>query len=170
MATRSSKALVMSILAALALATHAGDARPTEESAVIAVTETFRAHFAKGNLMEVSQLYTDDAMLLPPNETAISGRKEILAWFEKNMRPVMPARLSFHDYEIYGNGETATSVSWMEMYNDSGQIVLRGKQTVVLVKKHGQWKIHRDMWSEDMPSTPTKRSPRCDGRLPTLVY
>ena len=144
---------------ALALASadvSAATARSNDEAAVKAVTETWKATFAKGDLDAISKLYTDDAKLLPPNDAAVTGRRAILAWFEKNLRPAMPGTLKFHDYEIYGGGLTATSVSWMEMYDSHGRVVERSKQTIVLLKQNGRWKIHRDMWSDDTPANPGK--------------
>jgi uncharacterized protein (TIGR02246 family) len=137
---------------ALALASANASAtmdRSPDEAAVKAVTENWRATYATGDFEAISRLYTDDAKLLPPNEVAVSGRKAILVWFEKNLRPLMPGSVTFHDYEIYGGGDTATSMSWMEMYDAKGHVIERGKQTVVLLKQNGQWKIHRDMWSDD---------------------
>ena len=126
--------------------------RSPDEAAVKAVTESWGASFARGDLKAISHLYTDDAKLLPPNDTAVSGRPAILAWFEKNLRPAMPASLKFSRYEIYGGGDAATSVSELEMYDGKGHVVERGKQTIVLIKQNGRWKIHRDMWSDNAPA------------------
>jgi ketosteroid isomerase-like protein len=141
--------MVLGLLCAPAFATtvHSPD-----EAAVKALTERFGAIFARGDLKAISLLYTDDAKLLPPNETAVSGRAAILAWFEKNIRPVLPARIRFSHYEIYGGGDAATSISEMQIYDGEGRIMERGKQTIVLVKQNGEWKIHRDMWSDNTPA------------------
>jgi ketosteroid isomerase-like protein len=141
------------VLALMSTTASAASLQSPDEPAVKAVTEKFRATFARGDLDAISRLYTDDAKLLPPNAPAIAGRKAILAWFEANLRPYMPASLKFHDYEIYGGGNAATSVSWMELSDSKGRVLIRGKQTVVLLKLKGEWKIHRDMWSDDTPGT-----------------
>lgn len=146
-------AMAFSLLCAPASATTV---RSPDDAAVKAVTETWGTIFAKGDLKAISRLYTDDAKLLPPGETAISGRAAILAWFEKNLRPTLPARITFSHYEIYGGGEAATSLAELEIYDGDGHIVERGKQTIVLVKQNGQWKIHRDMWSDNGPSNAGK--------------
>lgn len=140
-------------LALLGAPAFATTVHSPDEAAVKAVTETWGATFAQGDLKAISRLYTDDAKLLPPNATAVSGRDAILTWFEKNLRPALPASIKFSHYEIYGGGDVATSVSEMEMYDSGGKIVERGKQTIVLIKQNGQWKIHRDMWSDNTPTT-----------------
>ncbi len=139
-------------LALLCWPVFATTSHSPDEAAVKAITETWGATFAKGDLKAISRLYTDDAKLLPPNGTAISGQAAILAWFEKNLRPTLPARIKFSHYEIYGGGEAATSVSEMEISDTKGHVIERGKQTIVLVKQNGQWKIHRDMWSDNTPA------------------
>lgn len=142
-------ATALALLCAPAFATtvHSPD-----EAAVKAVTERWGATFGKGDLKTISLLYTDDAKLLPPNDKAVSGRAAILDYFEKNLRPALPASIRFSHYEIYGGGNAATSVSEMEMRDGKGHIVERGKQTIVLVKENGEWKIHRDMWSDNAPA------------------
>jgi len=142
---------VSAALALIGAGASAATAHPPDEAAVKAVTETWGATFARGDLAEISKLYTEDAKLLPPNEAPVSGRTAILAYFEKNLRPVMPASIRFTSYEIYGGGGAATSVSRMEMYDAKGRVVERGKQTIVLLRQDGRWKIHRDMWSDDTP-------------------
>lgn len=143
-------------LALLCAPAFATTVHSPDEAAVKAVTERWGATFAKGDLKAISLLYTDDAKLLPPNDTAISGRAAILAFFEENLRPALPASIKFSHYEIYGGGSAATSVSEMEMRDGKGHIVERGKQTIVLVKQNGEWKIHRDMWSDNTPANAGK--------------
>lgn len=145
------------VSAALALTgagAFAAAAPSPDKAAVKAVTETWGATFARGDLTAISNLYTDDAKLLPPNEAPVSGRAAILAYFEKTLRPVMPASIKFTRYEIYGGPDAAASVAHMEMSDAKGRVIERGKQTVVLVKQGGHWKIHRDMWSDDAPAGP----------------
>jgi ketosteroid isomerase-like protein len=142
----ASMALALQSAPAFATTVHSPD-----EAAVKAVTEKFATDLAKGDLKAISLLYTGDAKLLPPNEAAISGRAAILAYFEKNLRPDLVTRAKFSHYEIYGSGDAATSISELEMYDGKGHIVERGRQTIVLIKQGGEWKIHRDMWSDNTP-------------------
>lgn len=129
----------------------AANAQSPDAAAVKAVTEQFAADLAKGDLKAISRLYTDDAKLLPPNDEAISGRPAILAYFEKTLRPDLVGGAKFEHYEIYGGGSAATSISQIQMLDGKGHIVERGKQTIVLLKQGGEWKIHRDMWSDNSP-------------------
>jgi ketosteroid isomerase-like protein len=116
------------------------------------VTERFAADLAKGDLKAISLLYTVDAKLLPPNATAISGRTAILAYFQENLRPDIVSRAKFSHYEIYGGDDAAASLSKLKMYDAKGNIVEQGRQIIILIKQGGEWKIHRDMWSDDTPA------------------
>ncbi|MDE7547191.1 DUF4440 domain-containing protein [Acetobacter fabarum] len=146
-----SMALALQCSPVLAAVTQSPDV-----AAVKAVTEQFAADLAKGDLKAISRLYTDDAKLLPPDEDAVSGRAAILAYFEKTLRPDIIGGAQFDHYEVYGGGEAAVSVSQIRMMNSKGQIVERGKQTIVLLKQRGEWKIHRDMWSDNSPESTAK--------------
>ncbi|GAA4502486.1 YybH family protein [Gluconacetobacter tumulicola] len=140
----ASMALALPCVPALAANSQSPDA-----AAVKAVTEQFAADLARGDLKAISLLYTDDAKLLPPNEEAISGRAAILAYFEKTLRPDLVGGARFDHYEIYGGPEAAASISQIRMLDNKGHVVERGKQTIVLLKQGGEWKIHRDMWSDN---------------------
>ncbi|WP_084440696.1 YybH family protein [Acetobacter nitrogenifigens] len=146
----ASMAFVLQCAPAMATSTQSPDA-----AAVKAVTEQFAADLAKGDLEAISRLYTDDARLLPPNADPISGRAAILAYFEKTLRPDLVGGATFYHYEIYGGENTAASLSQIKMLDTKGQVIERGKQTIILLKQDGKWKIHRDMWSDNSPANTT---------------
>ncbi len=121
------------------------------EAAIKAVTEHWAAAYGRSDLAEITGLYTADAKLLPDGSAAISGRDAIGRWFEQNLRPTLPGTITFGGYEIYANGQSASSVSQMEIRDAKGRVQTRGKQIVVLLKRNGQWKIHRDIWTSNGP-------------------
>lgn len=119
------------------------------DAAVQAVTEHWAAAYGRSDLKEITGLYTADARLLPEGAPAVSGREAIGRWFEQNLRAGLPGTISFTGYEIYAGPQSAASVSNMVMRDAKGEVQLRGKQIVVLLKQNGQWKIHRDIWTTD---------------------
>jgi uncharacterized protein (TIGR02246 family) len=124
----------------------------TDRAAVIAVTERWAAAYGNGDLKSIAEMYTEDAKLMPEGSEAISGRSAIRQWFEKNLRPALPATIKFSNYEIYAAGQSATSVSEVEIRDGRGQLKTRGKQILVLLKRYGQWQIHRDIWTNNGPA------------------
>ena len=121
----------------------------TDRAAVIAVTEHWAAAYRNGDLKAIAEMYTEDAKLMPEGSEAISGRSAIHQWFEKNPRPALPATIKFSDYEIYPASQWASSVSEVEIRDGGGKLKTRGKQILVLLKRHGQWLIHRDIWTNN---------------------
>ena len=133
-------------------AAGAASAALTNRGAVIAVTEHWATAYASGDLKTIDDMYTDDAKLLPAGSEAITGRAAIAQWFERNIRPALPATIKFSKYEIYAADDWATSVSDIEIRDGNGHPTTRGKQILVLLKRHGQWLIHRDMWTNNGPT------------------
>jgi uncharacterized protein (TIGR02246 family) len=140
----------LSILSSSALA--AGASKGDVE--IIAVTERWAAAYGEGDLKAIAGMYTDDAKLMPEGSGAISGRDAIGRWLEQALRPALPGTIRFSGYEIYGHGQSASSVSQIEIRDAKGQLQTRAKQILVLLKQHGHWKIHRDIWTSDGPAHP----------------
>ena len=145
---------LLGVTTLLLLCTTAVAARSatTDRAAVIAVTERWAAAYGNGDLKAIAEMYTEDAKLMPEGSEAISGRSAIRQWFEKNLRPALPATIKFSNYEIYPASQWASSVSEVEVRDGSGHLKTRGKQILVLLKRHGQWQIHRDIWTNNGPA------------------
>jgi uncharacterized protein (TIGR02246 family) len=124
----------------------------TDRAAVIAVTERWAAAYGNGDLKAIAEMYTEDAKLMPEGSEVISGRSAIRQWFETNVRPALPATIKFSNYEIYPASQWASSVSEVEIRDESGKLKTRGKQILVLLKRHGRWQIHRDIWTNNGPA------------------
>lgn len=131
---------------------EAANAATADRGAVIAVTEHWAAAYASGDLKTIDDMYTDDAKLLPAGSEAIAGRTAIAQWFEKNLRPALPATIRFSNYEIHAASDWATSVSDIEIRDGDGHLRTRGKQILLLLKRDGRWQIHRDMWTNNGPT------------------
>jgi uncharacterized protein (TIGR02246 family) len=129
-----------------------GTDRQTTELAQIAVhlAAAFNAHDAEG----LSTLYTERAVLMPPNEPAVSGRAEIRRWFEQALArigevgivPVESMILGEHAFQV----GTFTSVA--RPTGDSSRLPAQqatGKYMLLLTRSEGRWKIRYDIWSLD---------------------
>jgi ketosteroid isomerase-like protein len=90
--------------------------------------------------------YTEDACLLPPNSAPVSGKENILAFF--NGGP--PVHSIFKIQHIYGNGsEFVTEESYYEVYDMNNNKLDEGKVIVIWKKTKEGWKMHRDMFSSN---------------------
>jgi ketosteroid isomerase-like protein len=159
MQSRSRILTVLYLLAMLPLAPSGTEAAvpASDAGSIKAVTERWAAEFGKGDLASISHMYTADARILPEGSAPVVGQVDILGYFEKNLRPGMPAEVSFSNYEIYGDDHVATCVTDLEIRDPKGHVGARGKQILVLLKQDGQWKIHRDIWTNNGPVDPSGR-------------
>ena len=102
--------------------------------------------FARGNASELAELYTHNAMLLPPEFSSISSKRDIGAFWQGGMDMGI-ASVEFDVVEVEQHGDTAIEVSNFTMKSADGQVIDQGKGTVIWKFENGAWKIHRDMWN-----------------------
>jgi ketosteroid isomerase-like protein len=100
----------------------------------------------------VAATYAADAMLLPPNEPAISGREAIRQWFA-----AFPPLVSFdlEDLEVGGCCDVAYVRGTYDLalsLPGAGTVRERGKYIEIRRKQaDGSWLKLRDMFSSDQP-------------------
>jgi len=117
------------------------------------VAARLEAAFNASDAMALASLYSDTAILMPPNEPMVRGRTDIQAWFERallRLRSVriVPIESTVEADQAFQVGTFTTTVS------SSGKDVsaLPGKYVLVLKDHGGQWRIEYDIWSLDQPS------------------
>lgn len=108
--------------------------------------------FNRGDVDAIVAMYTDDAQLLPDGSEAIAGHTEIREFFHrlKDSNPVQTIR--FSNFELFGTEPVITEHSEIEIRDQDGKVEVRGKQVLIRVKQNGQWKIHRDIWTNNAPA------------------
>jgi uncharacterized protein (TIGR02246 family) len=154
---RPKAAIVVACACAMSLATshsalaQAGDAK----KGVDAGNKAWAAAIAAGNAAAVAALYTDDALVMPPNGEAVTGRPAIEKAFQGMIASgVKQATLTAKEVEAHG--DTATEVGAYSIKDAAGKEIDRGKYIVVWKRVQGQWKLHRDIWNSNLPMPPAK--------------
>jgi ketosteroid isomerase-like protein len=117
------------------------------------IAARLEAAFNASDAVALASLYSDTAILMPPNEPMVRGRSEIQAWFERalvRLRSVriVPIESTTEADQAFQIGTFTTAVSSSK---EEG-IPLAGKYVLVLKDHGGQWKIHCDIWSLDQPT------------------
>lgn len=156
--------------ATLAAAVACGEARPLSEedkAALRAGADTFEARIrgGAGSDSAVAQLYTDNAVLMPPNEGIVEGRAAIRAYFAKQP-PGMELELTPVDFD--GRGDMAyvrgTYVVQVPGAGGAPMVVDRGKYLEIQRRSGGnEWRIAVDIFNSDQPAQPP---PPARGRTP----
>ena len=132
---------------------HAASPATPDEVAIRAQTTSWGKAYNGGDAKAVAALYAEDALLLPPGASGVSGRAAILQYFTKDIADSKDAGAVFAldpktDVGVSGN------MGWESgMYKVSvkGAVVETGKFLSVSRKKDGKWLYIRDTWNADAP-------------------
>ena len=123
-------------------------ARHSIEVTIKTLVESLNAGDAAG----VAALYTDDAVLLPPDEARVDGREGIQGAWQKFIDADY-RDIAMTTQEVDGFGDVANEVGTISATapsEDGGRGQLTGKY--VAVWKRGRddtWRLHRDIWNFD---------------------
>ncbi len=121
----------------------------TDAETLKTAAATWAAAYNRGDVDAIVAMYTDDAQLLPEGSEAIVGHEAIRAFFKKLMGAQPPDNVQFSRFEFYGVEPAVTERSDVEIRDHNGKLKVRAKQVLIRVKQNGQWKIHRDIWTND---------------------
>lgn len=145
---RSSSAAAALLLSfAPAMAASAADLGPPIEAAIKVQNARWADAFRRGDYDAIGQLYSRDGELLPPGAGRVRGRVAIARYFAKAYAGTAPGSVSFSNEEFYGDDRAVTEVSDALVRAHDGRLQIHAKQTLVFLKRHGVWKLHRDMWN-----------------------
>lgn len=124
-------------------------------AAIRASSEAYLQAWRSGDWAALTGLHTEDAIVMPPNESAIQGRDAIRAW--EDLPPPIEANLTI--VEIDGRGDLAyvrgTYTLTYEPIGEPGPIQDTGKYIEILRKQQdGSWLISIDIFNSDLPLPP----------------
>ncbi len=97
--------------------------------------------------------YADDAMVLPPNEAAVTTKDGIRNLWKGLIDSVTSVSWTATRVEMAKSGDMACLTGTYEMTMKDGSKD-HGKYCEVWEKKAGAWKCGTDMFSSDLPATP----------------
>jgi ketosteroid isomerase-like protein len=105
-----------------------------------------------GNTERYIALITDDAVLMPPNGPAVSGKEAIRTWNQNMSRQFRIQAYNSSDDEIVVAGDWAfrrASVDWTVAATAGGDPIRDlGKYIIMYRRQHdGSWKVARDIWN-----------------------
>ena len=161
------KSYLIPIVSALALALAActpapqqeavpeGPSQAEVEAAVGQVREAYVAAQNAGDAAALAALFTDDAVLMPPNAPAVSGKEAIQSY--------LSSRIDQFSFELAASqAEAAAAGDWafsrgthtVKLTRKAGGKAVEdsGKYLNTLTRQSdGSWKIARHIWNSDKP-------------------
>ncbi len=154
---RSWLAVGIAVLAgSMAIVSNVASAASADETALRAQTLSWEKAYNGGDAKGVAAQYANDALLLPPGASAVSGKAAILDYFTKDIAGSKAAGAVFMinpktDVGVSGNMGWESGTYKVTV---KGAVVETGKFLSVSRKKDGTWKYIRDTWNADAPPAP----------------
>lgn len=145
--------LILFNSASFAEAPKADPARAPIEKLGAAFTDAFN----QGDIAAVAAMYSDDAMVFPPDSDMVQGRSAIEAMW-KGTRDSGMKDLAFTVLDVHSSRDLAVEVGKADFKIQLANQAEPSSQTVKYVvvwkrQKDGAWKLFRDIWNS-MPSAP----------------
>jgi ketosteroid isomerase-like protein len=129
--------------------------KAADRAAIEAATQAFGAAAKAGDWNAIGALYTEDALVMPPNAPAISGRPAIVQFFS-SFPPITEMTLT--NVEVEGSDGIAYVRGTYQMtiaMPGQAPIEETGKYLAIHRKQaDGSWPLSRDMFSSDHPASP----------------
>ena len=136
---------------------HAASPANADEAAIRAQAASWEKAYNSGDAKAVAAQYAEDALLLPPGTSGVSGRAAILEFFTKDIAGSKAVGAVFvlnpkTDVGVSGNMGWESGTYKVTV---KGAVVETGKFLSVSRKKDGKWLYIRDTWNADAPPAPS---------------
>lgn len=105
---------------------------------------------SNGELAFFNTNYTKDAWVMPAGVSKITGVDNIIKYFTPSPE-TPPFNVLVKSTEIFGNEDHVIETGIYELIFKSGETFDKGKFIVVWKQEDGIWKIHREIWTSDLP-------------------
>ena len=164
---RRSACLVTTALALAACkpaATPPPDTSAAAKAAIDAANANWPRLTSTGHADSIADLYTADAVMMPPNMATVHGRDSIRAFFA--VINTMPGvTLALRAESVWASGPAATEMgrwtwTWAAGVTPPPGMPAAdsGKYLVRWVEENGKWLMAQDIWNSDLP-LPTPPAP-----------
>ncbi len=104
----------------------------------------------------LASLYTNDAVLMPPNQAAVTGNQAIESWFQTTFDQFTTEfTVASEELEVVGDWAFDWGAYMTALTPKAGGEPTedRGKYIVILRKQvDGSWRIAHDIWNSDNPA------------------
>ena len=118
---------------------------------IIAIEKSWDTYFNSGDLDSLLNLYADDAIRLPNNQTIISGKEAIKKEMEIEQTKLKKGYTNTSETtDVFGDENTVTEVGRTIRKDASGNVKSTGKYMTIWKKVNGKFVTAREMWNDDV--------------------
>ena len=156
--TTSLAATALALAACKPAATPPPDTSAAARSAIDAANASWARLTSTGHSDSLADVYTADAVMMPPNMATVHGRDSIRAFFTV-MNSIKGITLALKATSVWGSGDAATELGrWTFTWAADAKRppgvppVDSGKYLVRWVQQNGKWLIAQDIWNSDLPA------------------
>ena len=135
-------ALMAAFLAALTAPAFA------QKAEIDAVNAKWMELFGKGDFAGIGQLYTQDAIALPPGAAMVKGRDAIAAMWKAMAEQVTDAKVVALDVKVIGPTAAREIGTFSLKTKGATPQDVSGKYVVVWEKVGNDWKLATDIWND----------------------
>jgi uncharacterized protein (TIGR02246 family) len=125
------------------------------KAGIEAANAKFSAAFERGDAAGVAALYTQDAMLFPPDSEIVKGRQAIGDfWQATHKSGVKSAKLTTLDVGTSGDVAYEVGTVLLAIQPEGKPAATASAKYVVVWKRQadGSWQLHRDIWNNLPPA------------------
>ena len=113
----------------------------------------FGEGFRQGDAAAIAGLYTEGAILLPPNLDTIKGKQGIEAFWSGGIQMGI-TEVVLTTVDLFSMGDQVCEIGKYKLtIQPPGQNAMEdnGKYLVIWKQEVGTWKLHIDIWNTSMP-------------------
>ncbi len=118
---------------------------------IASANQNFMHAFSQADAAGLAALYTEDAKVLPPGSSMMTGKEAIQSFLQSAMdMGIKEAKLETIEVESQGNlAYEIGRFAFSGEQQDGESILMTGKYVVVWKNQDGSWKLHVDIWNTD---------------------
>ena len=145
------------MLAACAKTGSTGQDTAADAASIRAIQDAWYKAYNGGDGAAIAALYTEDAVLSPPNNPAVRGGASIHEFFVKDATDFATTGSTATQgatSDVGTSGDLGWQWGTFTITDKSGATVQTGKFTTLFQRKDGKWRIFRDTWNSDNAPAP----------------